>query len=65
VFQHHAETLIASGAVLVPLQRRMIASSEEQAEAIEAMRQRWFTGHLGRSALSMASFTLAAIAVVV
>lgn len=58
-------TLIASGAVLVPLQRRIIASSEEQAEAIEAMRQRWFTGHVGRSALAVASFTLAAIAAVV
>src|SRR6266508_4216917 len=39
-------TLAASGAVLVPLQRRIIASSGEEASALEAMRRRWFLGHL-------------------
>ncbi len=57
-------TLVASVAVLVPLQRRIIASGEE-ASALEAMRHRWFLGHLGRSALSLASFLLVAIAVAV
>jgi hypothetical protein len=57
-------TLVASVAVLVPLQRRIIASGKE-ASALEAMRRRWFLGHLGRSALSVASFLLVAIAVAV
>jgi hypothetical protein len=56
-------TLAASVAVLVPLQRRIVASSGEDAPALEAMRRRWFVGHLGRSALSVASFLLVAIAV--
>jgi Anthrone oxygenase len=57
-------TLIASVAVLVPLQRRIIAASPQPPDAIEAMRRRWFTGHLGRSALAAACFTLAAVAAV-
>jgi len=56
-------TLVASAAVLVPLQRRIIASSQGQATLLEAMRRRWFRGHLGRSALGVASFVLVAIAV--
>ena len=58
-------TLIASVAVLVPLQRRIIASSPQQPDHIEAMQRRWFTGHRGRSALAAACFTLASIAAVV
>ena len=58
-------TLIASVAVLVPLQRRIIASGQQQPDMIEAMRRRWFTGHRGRSVLAAACFTLASIAVVV
>lgn len=56
--------LAASVAVLVPLQRRIIASSEESPN-LETMRRRWFVGHLGRSALAIASFLLVAIAVTV
>lgn len=55
-------TIAASGAVLVPLQRRIIAQSEDS--ALEAMRRRWFSGHLGRSALALASFLMVTIAVV-
>ena len=57
-------TLISSVAVLVPLQRQIIASSQQQPDTIEAMRQRWFNGHRGRSALAAACFTLASIAAV-
>ena len=58
-------TLVASAAVLVPLQRRIIGSSEEQAAVVDVMRRRWFRGHLGRSAFGVASFVLVAIAVAV
>ena len=58
-------TLIASVAVLVPLQRRIIASSPQQPDTIEAMRRRWFNGHRGRSALAAVCFTLVAIAAIV
>jgi hypothetical protein len=56
--------LVASLAVLVPLQRRIIATAPEQADDIEAMRLRWFGGNLGRSALSVASFALVVVATV-
>ena len=58
-------TLVASVAVMVPLQRRIIAASPQQPDRIEAMRRRWFTGHRGRSVLAAACFTLASIAAVV
>ena len=58
-------TLIASVAVLVPLQRRIIASSPQQPDTIEVMRGRWFNGHRGRSALAAVCFTLASIAAIV
>ena len=58
-------TLLASLAVLVPLQRRIIASAQQPPDAIEAMRRRWFSGHRGRAALAAACFTLASIAAVV
>ncbi len=49
-------TLVASVAVLVPLQRRIIAAAPGQGAAVEEMRSRWFRGHLGRSVLSTLSF---------
>jgi hypothetical protein len=55
--------LLASLAVLVPLQRRIIATA--QAQEIEAMRRRWFSGNLGRSLLSVASFALLVVATTV
>jgi Domain of unknown function (DUF1772) len=57
--------LLASVAVMVPLQRRIIATPIADAENVEAMRLRWFSGNLGRSLLAVASFALAAIAAVV
>ena len=56
-------TLAASVTVLVPLQRRIIRST--QGQPIEALRQRWFRGHLGRSALSLVAFAATALAVTV
>jgi hypothetical protein len=53
--------LFASLAVLVPLQRRMLAHPNDP--EMDAMRRRWFSGHLGRTALSVVSFGLLAGAV--
>ena len=58
-------TLIASGAVLVPLQRRIIASSPPQAATLEPMRRRWILGHLGRSVTGVAAFLVASAAAAV
>jgi hypothetical protein len=52
-------TLIASGAVLLPLQRRIIASSQQHPEVIEAMR-RDGSADISGAALAAASLTLAA-----
>lgn len=54
-------TLLASVTILVPLQRRILRVQEEST-ATDAMRARWSTGHLGRTALSLISFALAAAA---
>jgi hypothetical protein len=56
-------TLAASIAILVPLQRRIVATPPAEAKAIEDMRVRWFRGHLGRSLLAAASFVAVAVAV--
>lgn len=58
-----AITMVASLAILVPLQRRIIALGPES-QSIESMRLQWFRGHLGRSLLSVISFLLAALAAV-
>ncbi len=58
-------TLVASVAVLVPLQRRIIANARRPDAEVEPMRARWFRGHLGRSTLSMASFVSLVLAVTV
>ena len=55
-------TLAASLAFLVPLQRRIIATTPVEAGAIEKMRARWFRGNLGRSMLAVASFVAVAVA---
>ena len=52
--------LIASLAVLVPLQRRIISSPDS--EALGEMRERWFGGNLGRSTLSVIAFVATAVA---
>jgi hypothetical protein len=55
-------TLAASIAILVPLQRRIVATPLTEAEAIEEMRARWFRGNRGRSMLSVVSFVAVAVA---
>jgi hypothetical protein len=57
--------LLASLAVLVPLQRRIIATPLAQGGDIGAMRLRWFSGNLGRSLLAVASFALMVVATTV
>ena len=57
--------LLASLAVMVPLQRRIIATPIADAENVEAMRLRWFSGNLGRSVLGVAAFGLTVVASVV
>jgi Domain of unknown function (DUF1772) len=54
-------TLAASGAVLVPLQRRIIGC-EDSSEVTSMLRARWIRGHLGRSAAAVLSFSLAIVA---
>lgn len=56
--------LLASLAVMVPLQRRIIATPGE-VDAVDAMRLRWFSGNLGRSLLGVTSFALLVLATVV
>ena len=56
-------TLVASVAVLVPLQRQIIVQAPARASAAEEMRRRWLRGHLGRSVLSMLSFVSLVLAV--
>jgi anthrone oxygenase-like protein len=55
-------TLAASLAILVPLQRRIVATKPAEAKAIDEMRVRWFRGHLGRSMLAAAAFVAVAVA---
>src|SRR5918997_7208336 len=43
-----ATTLVASLALLVPLQRRIVATPPEEAKTIDEMRARWFRGNVGR-----------------
>ncbi len=55
--------VVVSVAVLVPLQRRIIAEAPAERPDVEGMRTQWFRGHLGRSVLSMASFVATVLAV--
>ena len=55
-------TLAASLALLVPLQRRIVATPPAEAGALDKMRARWFGGNLGRSMLAVASFVAVAVA---
>jgi hypothetical protein len=56
--------LLASLAVMVPLQRRISATPVADADDLEAMRVRWFSGNFGRSLLAVASFALMVVATV-
>ena len=55
-------TLATSIMILVPLQRRIVATPPAEAKAIDEMRARWFRGHLGRSMFATASFVAVAVA---
>src|ERR671916_1453027 len=55
-------TLAASIAILVPLQRRIVATPPAEVGAIDKMRARWFRGNLGRSILAVASFVAVTVA---
>ena len=56
-------TMLASLAILVPLQRRIIALGPES-ESVEQMRLQWFRGHVGRAVLSVICLIAAATAAV-
>jgi hypothetical protein len=50
--------LVASVAILVPLQKKIIRTTESR-EATEALRMRWMKGHLGRTMAAIVAFALA------
>lgn len=55
-------TLVASLAVLVPLQRTIIATPAADDGTIDGMRARWFRGNLRRSVLATVAFAFVATA---
>ena len=61
-YKRFVVTLAASIVILVPLQRRIVATPHAKTKEIEEMRARWFRGHLGRSMLAAASFVAVAVA---
>lgn len=52
-------TLVGSGALLVPLQRRLLAGAVDDPEA---GRRRWYRGHVVRTALAVSSLLLVSVA---
>jgi hypothetical protein len=57
--------LVGSVAVLVPIQRRLVASGSAPPSAdLAALRTRWLRGHLVRHAVALACFVLAIVATV-
>jgi Anthrone oxygenase len=57
--------LVGSVAVLVPIQRRLVASESPPPSAVEALRARWCGGHLVRTAVALACFVLAVVATII
>ena len=58
--------LVGSVALLVPIQRRLVASGPAPpSTAAEVLRARWLGGHLVRTALALGCFALAVAATVV
>jgi hypothetical protein len=58
--------LVGSVALLIPIQRRLVASRPAPPPATgEALRARWLGGHLVRTAVALACFALAVTATVV
>jgi uncharacterized membrane protein len=56
--------LFGSVALLIPIQRRLVAPRAQQPSEIERLRSRWVRGHLIRTLISLAALTLAIIAIV-
>jgi len=55
--------LVGSAALLVPIQRRLVASgSEPPSTDAERLRTQWLRGHLVRTAIALACFVLAVVA---
>jgi hypothetical protein len=58
--------LVGSAALLVPIQRRLVASGSAPPSAdIEELRTQWLRGHLVRTAVALACFALAVVAALV
>jgi hypothetical protein len=56
---------VGSGAWLVPVQRRLVASGPAQpSPELERLRTRWFRGHLIRTVVALAALSLAVVAAV-
>ncbi|MGH2673752.1 MAG: hypothetical protein ACRDHC_12320, partial [Actinomycetota bacterium] len=54
-------TLVGSGAILVPLQRRIIRAPGADARVAE-LRRLWSAGHLARTTVALASFVMLTLA---
>jgi hypothetical protein len=55
--------LAGSGALLVPIQKRLVASAaEEPSPEVERLKRQWLRGHLIRTGVALAALTLAAVA---
>lgn len=55
--------LAGSGAWLVPIQKRLVASgAEDPAPELARLKSQWLRGHLIRTAVAVAALTLAAVA---
>jgi anthrone oxygenase-like protein len=58
--------LVGSAALLVPIQRRLVASGPEAPSVdLVELRTRWLRGHLVRTAVALGFFVLAVVATVV
>jgi hypothetical protein len=57
--------LVGSGALLVPIQRRLVAAEPDAASPeLESLRARWLRGHVIRTVVGLAAFVLAVVAAV-
>jgi Domain of unknown function (DUF1772) len=58
--------LVGSGAVLVPIQRRLVSAGASLGSAeAERLRRRWLRGHAIRTVVALAALVLATVAAVV
>lgn len=56
--------LVGSVALLIPVQRRLVAPGAQQPSEIERLRSQWVRGHVIRTLISLAALTLAINAIV-